>query len=144
MIANTAAVRVYFQFLPHENVAGVLSEVRDSFDRFCETDPFFRANRPAWYLLTEPPLLGHEIAADHPWTECFLRSASGVLGHAPAVTAAPFPCDAFLIHREFGVPTLLFGPCGAGGHNANEYAEIESVLGTAAVYLAAALNWCGA
>ena len=45
--------------------------------------------------------------------------------------------------REFGIPTLLFGPRGAGSHNPNEYVEVVSVLRTAEVYLAAALEWCG-
>jgi acetylornithine deacetylase len=60
------------------------------------------------------------------------------------LTAAPYPCDAFPLHREFGIPTLLFGPCGGGAHNADEYVEIESVFQTAAVLLTAALEWCGA
>ena len=57
------------------------------------------------------------------------------------MTASQWPCDAF-IHQRFGMPTLLFGPKGAGSHNANEYVELPSVLRTAEVYLAAALEWC--
>jgi len=41
------------------------------------------------------------------------------------------------------MPTLIFGPRGAGAHNANEYVEVDSVLETAAVLLATALQWCG-
>ena len=37
----------------------------------------------------------------------------------------------------------LFGPRGAGSHNANEYVEVASILRTAEVYLAAALEWSG-
>ncbi|MBZ5594840.1 MAG: M20/M25/M40 family metallo-hydrolase [Acidobacteriia bacterium] len=140
----TAGVRVYFQFLPHEDVPAVLAEVRASFDDFCGRDPFFREHRPLWRPLFNPPLLGHELAPEHPWSQCFVNSAAGVLGDRPKVTATPYPCDAFLIHREFGIPTLLFGPSGAGAHNPDEYVEIASVLDTAAVYLAAAMEWCGA
>ena len=140
----TAGVRVYFQFLPHENVPEVLAEVRASFDDFCAGDPFFREQRPSWRFLFDPPLLGHELAPDHPWSRCFVNCASEVLGARPNVTATPYPCDAFLVHREFGIPTLVFGPSGGGAHNPDEYVEIASVLDTAAVYLAAALEWCGA
>lgn len=59
------------------------------------------------------------------------------------VAAAEYPCDAFICQRLFDVPTLLFGPCGAGAHNADEYVTTASVLQTAQVLLAAALAWCG-
>lgn len=42
-----------------------------------------------------------------------IASVAAALGKEPAVTAPPYPCDAFLIHREFRIPTLLFGPKGA-------------------------------
>ena len=140
----TAGVRMYFQFLPHEDVPAVLAQVRGSLDEFCDGDPFFRQHRISWRPLFDPPLLGHEISAEHPWSRCFVSAAAGVLGVPPKVTATPYPCDAFLIHREFGIPTLLFGPAGGGAHNPDEYVEVASVLDTAAVYLAAALDWCGA
>jgi acetylornithine deacetylase len=138
-----ARVRIYFQFLPHEDVVAVIREVQKSLATFCEQDQFFLAHPPEWHPLFDPPLLGHEMEANHPWTECLSRSASGALGKTIPVTAAEFPCDAFILHREFGIPTLLFGPSGAGAHNANEYVQIRSVIRTAEVLLTAALEWCG-
>jgi acetylornithine deacetylase len=64
-----------------------------------------------------------------------------VLGRKPKIAAAPYPCDAGLLNRDFGIPTLLFGPCGAGAHNPDEYVDFDSVLHTAEVLLAAALEW---
>jgi hypothetical protein len=58
------------------------------------------------------------------------------------LAASEWPCNAFLVQRDFGIPTLLFGPRGAGCHNASEYVELSSVPRTAEVYLAAALDWC--
>jgi acetylornithine deacetylase len=139
----TARVRVYLQFLPAEDVAAVIREVRKSLISFCEQDPFFRTHRPQWRALFDPPLLGHELEANHPWTQCLARSATAALGKPAPVTAAEFPCDAFIVNREFGIPTLLFGPCGAGAHNADEYVEVSSVIDTAEVLLTAALDWCG-
>lgn len=139
-----AGVRVYLQFLSHEDVPAVLAEIRASLDAFSDHDPFFCEHLTSWRPLFDPPLLGHELSPERPWSQCFVRSASGVLGARPKVSATPYPCDALLIHREFGIPTLLFGPNGGGAHNPDEYVEIASVLDTAAVYLAAALEWCGA
>jgi acetylornithine deacetylase len=142
-VPQEARVRVYFQFLPHENVPAVVREIEVSLAAFCRRDPFFRAHPVEVERLVDPPLLGHELAADHPWTTCLLGAATGVVGAFARLSASEWPCDAFIAQRHFGIPTLLFGPKGAGGHNANEYALVPSVLRTAEVYLAAALEWCG-
>lgn len=137
-----ARVRIYFQFLPHEDVLGVINEVRQSLRRFCEADSFFSVYRPEWKAIVDPSLLGHELPLDHEWTQTLFRCASAALGSAPPVTAAEYPCDAFINQREFGMPTLVFGPRGAGPHNANEYVEVRSVLRTAEALLTTALEWC--
>jgi len=139
-----AGVRVYFQFLPHEDAAGIIEEVRTSLEEFCGRDPFFSRYPVAWLPAFEPPLEGHDLPPEHEWSRSFVSCAAGSLGVPPVVTAAPYPCDAFLMQKEFGIPTLLFGPRGSGGHNPDEYVEIPSVLKTAAVLLTAALEWCGA
>jgi acetylornithine deacetylase len=139
----SAAVRVYLQFLPHEDTMQILTDVRASLAEFCAGDPFFQHHAILWKPVFDPPLEGHELAPDHPWSRCFSDSASAALGKRVKVTAAPFPCDAFVVQKEFGIPTLLFGPRGGGAHNADEYVEVASVLKTAEVLVTAALEWCG-
>ncbi len=139
-----ARVRVYFQFLPHEDVGARVAEIEGSLVEFARADPFFRDHPLEVGRLVNPPLEGHELAADHPWTRCLHDAARGVIGPDVPLTAAEWPCDAFLNQKHFGIPTLLFGPRGAGAHNANEHVETASILRTAEVYLAAALEWCGA
>ena len=139
-----ARVRVYFQFLPHEDARSKADEIEASLRAFCEADPFFRAHPVEVRRLVDPPLEGHELPADHPWTACLHGAARAVLREPVPLTASEWPCDAFLSQRHFGIPTLLFGPRGAGAHNADEYVETASILRTAEVYLAAALEWCGA
>ncbi len=141
-VPTTGAVRVYFQFLPEEDVAAVLGEVRRSLQEFQEADPFFRVHPIRWSSLYDPPLLGHELEEAHPWTRCMAASVQKVMKAAPVISAAPYPCDAFLLQREFGIPALLFGPCGGGAHNPDEYVEVSSVITTAEVLLTAALEWC--
>ncbi len=137
-----ARLRLYFQFLPSEDPAAVVATIRASLKRFCRHDPFFRHHPPQWSPIVEPPLLGHELSARHPWTQCLSRAASAVVRRPAVISAAEYPCDAFLNQREFGIPTLVFGPTGAGAHNVNEYAGIRSVHLTAQTLLAAALAWC--
>ena len=143
-VPTKAAVRVYFQFLPDEDVRAVLAEIQRSLAEFQSADPFFRDHPIRWCPLYDPPLLGHELAETHPWTECMAESSRSVRGVAPVISAAPYPCDAFLLQREWGIPTLLFGPCGAGAHNPDEYVEVDSMITTAEVLLDAALRWCAA
>jgi acetylornithine deacetylase len=138
-----ARVRVYFQFLPHEDVPACVAGIEDSLRDFAAADPFFREHPLEVRRLVDPPLEGHELAAGHPWTRCLHGAARGVLGSEVPLTAAEWPCDAFLTQKHFGIPTLLFGPRGAGAHNADEYVETASIPRTAEVYLAAALEWCG-
>jgi acetylornithine deacetylase len=138
-----ARVRVYLQFLPSENQDAVIRELRRSFREFCRRDGFFRRFPPKWQALVDPPLHGHELAADHAWTRCLRGAAGAVLRRRARVTAAEYPCDAGIIQGEFGIPTLLFGPRGAGAHNLDEYVELPSVLRSAEVLLAATLDWSG-
>ncbi len=138
-----ARVRLYFQFLPHEDVAARVEEIEASLVEFARGDSFFRDHPLEVGRLVNPPLEGHELAADHPWTRCLHAAARAVLGPEVPLTASEWPCDAFLDQKLFGIPTLLFGPRGAGAHNADEYVETASILRTAETYLAAALEWCG-
>jgi len=141
-VPREVRIRVYFQFLPHEDVPAVIREIRESFEAFCGKDPFFRMHRPEWRDLVDPPLQPHELAADHPWTSCLERAATAVLRRPATVTAAEYPCDAFLLQNHFGIPTLLFGPEGGGAHNQDEYVTTRSLIRTAEVVLTAALLWC--
>jgi acetylornithine deacetylase len=137
-----ARVRVYFQFLPQEDVSAIIEEIKRSFADFSGKDPFFARHEVDWVDVFYPPLHGHELAADHPWTGCVAGCASAVLRRQVRATAAEFPCDAFLMQNLFGIPTLIFGPSGAGAHNAGEYVTVSSIIRTAEVGLAAALLWC--
>jgi acetylornithine deacetylase len=140
-VPSRATVRVYLQFLPEEDVDAVLTGIRLELQVFADADPFFSRHAIQWQPLLGAPLYGQQLAEDHPLTRCLAQSAAAVLGRPPVVTAAPYPCDAGLMQRTFGIPTLLFGPAGAGAHNAGEYVEFSSVLRAAETLLAAALAW---
>lgn len=136
-------VRVYMQFLPSEDVDRVIRETKADLAAFCARDTFFRQWPVRWQPLIGGPLYGHEVARNHPWLHCMEQSASAVLGRPAVATGAPYPCDGGLLHRDFGIPTLLFGPCGAGAHNPDEYVDFGSVIQTAEVLLTAVLAWSG-
>ncbi len=141
-VPNTATIRLYFQFLPEEDVHKILGEIQESLRDFEREDSFFRAHPVHWLPLYDPPLLGHQVPIDHPLVTTMSSAGEAVIGKCPVITGAPYPCDAFIMNREFNIPTLLFGPCGGGAHNPDEHVEFESVLRTAEVLLTLALEWC--
>lgn len=115
---------------------------RASLKEFASGDPFFSLHPPDWRPIVAPPLEGHEVPDTHPWVDSLRGAARRVTGRDPVSTAAPYPCDA-QINARFGIPTVLYGPTGAGAHNPDEYVEVESVFTCATAFLAAALDWCG-
>lgn len=72
-----ARLRVYFQFLPHEDVTAVQDEIEASLHDFAAADPFFARYPLRCERVLDPPLLGHEVATDHPWTRCLHGAAQG-------------------------------------------------------------------
>ena len=97
----TAAIRVYFQFLPHEDVNSVIGTIRESLRQFQRADPFFREHSIEWRPVVEPPLLGHELPRNHPWDKMSLQKCLGIAGQTARrhrctiFLATPFSCNAF-------------------------------------------------
>lgn len=77
-----------------------------------------------------------EAPHGHPFTSLVSRLA-GVAGPV----GVPFWTDAALI-AEAGVPTVLFGPVGAGAHAAEEWVDLASLERVRDVVLRTALEWC--
>jgi acetylornithine deacetylase len=64
-----------------------------------------------------------------------------VLGHAPEISGVPYWTDAATLAAA-GIPTILFGPTGAGAHAVQEWVELESVEKCAEIYLETAVEFC--
>jgi acetylornithine deacetylase len=64
-----------------------------------------------------------------------------VLGHAAPIAGVPFWTDAAIL-SEAGIPSVLFGPSGAGAHSAEEWVDLASITTCADIYLQTALVFC--
>lgn len=72
-----------------------------------------------------------------------LRTAiAEAAGAAPAETGVGYWTDAALFAAA-GIPTLIYGPAGAGAHEAVEWVELESVVRCGRVLASAAARFCG-
>ena len=71
----------------------------------------------------------------------FSAAYQKVIGHAPHFGAHRGIVDANVFAGEGGIPTIVFGPKGAGHHKAGEYVEIQSLAPVARVYAEAAISY---
>ncbi|GGM20666.1 M20/M25/M40 family metallo-hydrolase [Deinococcus aerophilus] len=105
--------------LPGETPQDVEAEL-DRLLRRLEADPGFRAEHRL--LLTREPL---SVPADAPIVGLLSRQAGRVLGQAPAQMGLSFWMDSALLAAA-GIPTVVFGPSGAGAHASEEWVDLAS------------------
>jgi acetylornithine deacetylase len=110
--------------IPGETAADVERELRDALDRARAVDGAIDVE-----LRTGVAREPFEIEADHA-----LVAAVAAAAGAPEVVGVPFWADSALIAAA-GIPTVLFGPTGAGAHAAVEWVELASVARCRDVYV---------
>jgi acetylornithine deacetylase len=71
------------------------------------------------------------------------EAARETTGRAPEEIGVGYWMDAALF-ADAGIPTVDYGPAGAGAHEAVEWVDLESVAGCAAVLVGAARRYLGA
>ena len=83
-----------------------------------------------------------EVAEDEPIAAAVRSHAERVRGRAPRVYGETFWADTGLIHAA-GIPTLLFGPGGAGAHAVEEWADLGQLEACVEILYAVAEEFCG-
>jgi acetylornithine deacetylase len=114
-------------------------EVAGILQRLAEADPDFRATSRATFA--RPP---YEIDASHPLVRG-MQAARQSTAAGAQVPVDPigmsFWTDASVLGAA-GIPSLLFGPTGAGLHGVEEWVDIASVLACRDSLVALARDWC--
>lgn len=100
-------------------------------------DPSFDASTRT--VFSRPP---YETPADHPLIDALTRAIRGH-GLEGRSTAMTFWTDAAVL-GEAGIPSVLFGPGGAGLHSTEEYVNIGEVIACRDVLVTLAERWLGA
>lgn len=122
--------------LPGENGDTAQAELTQIVDHLAAGDSAFRAD--VRRTLERAPL---ETPADAPILNVMRQAAASILGHPVEPSGVSFWTDAASLHAA-GIPTVLFGPLGAGAHAAEEWVDLASVRACADVYLATAQAFC--
>ncbi len=122
--------------LPGETPEQVEAELRAMVARLAAADPAFRA--VVRRGLDRAPLETPEEAGI---VHAIAPAVTQTLHRPAAFGGVSYWTDAATLWAA-GIPTVLFGPTGAGAHAVEEWVELESVRACAEVYLATAQAFC--
>ncbi len=122
--APECRLRIERRTLPGESPAEVVAELEAVIRAAGEAEHAEVAR-----LLDRPPLAGDRDSAI---ARCVREAAARVTGHAPQETGVAYWMDAALFAAA-GIPTVDYGPDGAGAHEAVEWADVDSLVTCARV-----------
>jgi acetylornithine deacetylase len=89
-------------------------------------------------LLDRPPL---DCEPESRIATCLREAATSVTGGIPEDGGVSYWMDAALFHTA-GIPTVNYGPAGAGAHEAVEWVDLDSVVSCAQVLAETARRFC--
>ena len=115
--------------------AEVDAEIRRLLDQLTREDPAFRAT--SRLMFSRPP---YELAGEHELPASLLRAATDA-GYPSELTGMSFWTDAAVLAAS-GIPSVLFGPGGAGLHSVEEYVVVEDVIRCRDALVRLAEEWC--
>lgn len=128
-------LRMERRTIPGESGETATGEVQAILDRLRRENDGFEASTRLTFA--RPP---YELQADHPLPQRLaaalepVRASTGFVGMS-------FWTDAAVLGTA-GIPSVLFGPGGAGLHSTEEYVRLDEVATCRDVLAALALDWC--
>lgn len=118
-----------------EDAEDALGEVRRILDALAASDPEFEAS--VQLKFSRPP---YEVASGHELPVA-LAAAAAAESVAARIEGMSFWTDAAVLAGA-GIPSVLFGPGGAGLHSTEEYVNVADVLACRDTLARFAAEWC--
>ncbi|GLV54281.1 acetylornithine deacetylase [Dictyobacter sp. S3.2.2.5] len=122
--------------IPGETPEHVEAEIRQLIEEIGRADPTFLAS--AKITTVRAPF---EIAENTHIVRMLSHQVEALLGSAPDIVGEAWWTDAALLAAS-GIPTVLFGPGGAGAHAVIEWADLEQVQQCSDILLATIQRFC--
>lgn len=122
--------------IPGETRTVVEAEMADLLARVVRADPACKVGVKT--LVTRDPF---EVAFEAPHVQLVVQHARAVLGREPAEVGSAGWMDSALLSQA-GIPTVVFGPGGAGAHAVVEWSDLEQVEQATAVLTMVAREFC--
>lgn len=132
---DRAALQMERRILPHEPESAAVEEVRSILEALRREDATFRGS--ATPIFSRP---AYEVPRDHE-LPTRLVAALARAGGEPRIAGASFWTDAAILGHA-GIPSVLFGPGGAGLHSTEEYVHIADVIQCRDALVELALEFC--
>jgi diaminopropionate ammonia-lyase family len=111
-----------YRTVPAQTNEAILAELGKLLERLAQEHGEFQYREPRITLWRPSQHVPH----DHLVVRQLVELGAGVIGQPPKVQSVPFWCDAALL-TEAGIPSVVFGPSGAGLHSSEEWVEVDSV-----------------
>ena len=118
--------------IPGEAPRVAAQELDDLLTRLRAEDPDFKAVSKEMFARSP-----YEIAANHELPQSMLRAA----GSSASAIGMSFWTDAAIL-GDAGIPSILYGPTGAGLHSVEEWVEAKSVTTCRDALVSLARDWC--
>lgn len=122
--------------VPGEARERVEAQFQALLDQIAETDPQFKASMKT-IMVREP----FEVSEEEPVFQTLLRQATRLLGDEPGVGGSFGWMDSALL-AEAGIPTVIFGPGGAGAHAVVEWSDLTQLQHCADILVATIEEFC--
>ena len=127
-VPEHASFMINRHIVPGETGETVLAEMHALAQSLASPARFEFTIDPPYY----PPW---EIAPDHPFVQRFTRAYAAEAGHEPDFGYMMGVADSNYFAADLKVPTIQFGPSGAGAHERDEWVHIPSIAATVRVLL---------
>jgi acetylornithine deacetylase len=121
--------------IPGEQEGAAGREVQDIMQRLAARDPEFRGASRSMFARAP-----YEIAPSHELPQ-MLQSTAHASGAQSNIIGMSFWTDAAVLGAA-GIPSVLFGPTGAGLHGLEEWVDVQSVLTCRDALASLARKWC--
>jgi acetylornithine deacetylase len=132
----SATLQMERRTLPGDPATQGLNEIEQICISLTADDPTFRGS--ARQMFSRP---AYEILADHELPMTLSRAVQTV-GVEPTIFGASFWTDAAVLAHA-GIPSVLFGPGGAGLHSTEEFVIVQDVCTCRDALTELAVAWCG-
>jgi acetylornithine deacetylase len=123
--------------IPGESTEQVEAQVRTILDQLHTADPTFKATMQTT-LVRDP----FSIPTNTPIVQILQQHAQRQLNHEIDIGGAFGWMDSALLAAA-GIPTVIFGPGGAGAHAAVEWSDLNQLRQCSEILLATIMDFCG-
>ena len=129
-------LQVERRMIPGEQPGDVDAEMKSLIASISAKDPKFEGSHRITFV--RGPM---EISPEEKICQILHKSALDVMGVEPHFVGGHGWLDTEIIMKR-GIPSVAFGPRGAGSHAAVEFVELDSVVDTARILELAAVRFC--